>query len=510
MILDGWGVGKEWEKNPIFMAPTPNIDNLLANYPSTIIKAAETGVGLIPGHQGSSEIGHYIIGAGRNVLLPQGKVMMAGQSGRIFKNDAYLTGMKNAKAKKSVVHLMGLLSDEGVHSYDETCFKLLEMAKKNGIDKVYIHIFSDGRDVAPQTVERYIKRLQEKMKEFGVGEIASIVGRYFAMDRDHRWDRTEKAWRCLALGRGERTAGSIEEAVKEAYKLNETDEFIKPTKIVDESGDPVGVMKDGDTVILWNFRVDRAIQLTQAFVEDEFEGFTREVRPKVFFVATSQYYPGIDAPVAFYREKVPNNFAETLAKHKLTQLRVAETEKWVYFTTIFNSMREEPFPGEDRVLIPSDKVATYDLAPKMKAIEIAEVAAKGIKSEKYDFIGMNFANPDILGHTGIQEAIKIGIETVDKAVGIVLKALDEKDGVALVTADHGNPEISWDENVDQPHTYHTTSDVPLILYGSREFTSDIRLKDGGALKDIAPTMLDILDIAKPKEMTGGSLIQHSK
>lgn len=506
MILDGWGVGREWDKNPIFLAPTPNIDNLLANYPSTEIAAAEEGVGLPPGHQGSSEIGHYIIGAGRNALLPQEKVMLAGKTGEIFSNDAYVTGMDNALKNGSAVHLMGLLSEEGVHAYDQTCFRLMELAKKKGVGKVYIHVFTDGRDVPPKTAGKFLSRLEEKIKELGIGEIATVMGRYFAMDRDHRFERTEKAWRAIALSQAEYQAASAWEAVERSYEHGKTDEFIEPTLIMDKNGNPVGRMQDNDSVIFWNFRIDRAIQLSQAFVEDEFEGFTRERRPRVFFVATSEYYQGLDAPVAFFREQIPNNFAEVLSAHGLKQLRIAETEKWVYFTTIFNSMREEPYPGEDRILIPSDKIATYDLAPEMKAKEIAEKAAEEIAKGEYDFVGMNFANPDILGHTGKQEAIKQGIAAVDRAVGIVLAVVRGKDGVAIITADHGNPEVSWDEGQNQPHTYHTTSKVPFIVYGSKSYVAGLELKDGGALRDVAPTMLSILDIAKPKEMTGQSLL----
>jgi len=501
--MDGWGIGDEWEHNPIFLAPTPTIDDLIKNQPHTIIGAAGTKVGLTMGHQGSSEIGHYTIGAGRNVLLPQTMLSQAVKTGEIFKNQAYLEAFKKAKANDSGVHFFGLLSDKGVHGYDETLHALLEMAVKNQIkpDKINIHVISDGRDTSPKEVKKYLERLVKKQKELGldVSSIKTIIGRWWIMDRDHRWERVEKSFNAITYAQSQYKAKTVDEAIDQAYERGETDEFITPIVINDYQG-----VAKGDIVINFNYRVDRAIEISQAFVEEEFEGFKRaQGKPDVHYVATTEYYKGLDTPIAFQRPEVKNSLGEVLAKKGLTQLRISETEKWVYLTTIFNSMREEPFENEDRILIPSDKVATYDLKPEMKAIEIAETVVKKLQEQKYDVIIVNFANPDILGHTGIKKAVIVGIETVDKAVGMVLDEINKQKGVAIITADHGDAEICWDCKVDQSHTAHTASDVPFFLVGA----GNVKLKPNGILADIAPTILDLLNIEKPEEMTGESLIK---
>ena len=503
IIMDGWGIGKDWEHNPIFLAPTPTIDDLIKNYPNTTIGAAGTKVGLTVGHQGSSEIGHYIIGAGRNVLLPQTIVSQAIASGEIFKNKVYLNAFSRAKEKKSNIHFLGLLSDKGVHSYDETLHALLEMAIKNKIllKKIKVHVFSDGRDTEPQSVEIYLKRLEKKQKELGIKIplVKTIMGRFWAMDRDHRWERVEQAFNTIVYGQGNYRADSAEKAVKLAYQRKETDEFIKPTIINDYNG-----VTEDDVVINFNYRVDRAIELSQAFVEEEFEGFPRaKGKPNIYYVATTKYYKGLNAPFAFKRHEVKNCLSEVLSAAGLKQLKITETEKWVYLTTIFNGMKESPFTGEDQILIPSDKVKTYDLKPEMKAMEIANTVVRKLQEKKYDVIMINFANPDILGHTGIKEAVMIGIKTVDRAVGLVLKELKKQDGIAIVTADHGDAEICWDDECKQPHTHHTASDVPLFIVGGGK----IKLRPDGILADIAPTILDLLSLKKPQEMTGKSLIQ---
>lgn len=496
-IMDGWGIGEDDEHNPIFLADTPNIDHFLDTYPHTIIGAAGEYIGLTPGHQGSSEMGHLIIGAGRNVLLPQTQVKNATSSGDILKNKAYLESLDKLKKNNSRLHLMGLLSDKGVHSYDETCHVLLKLAKDHGVpnDKIFVHIFSDGRDAGPQTVKQYINRLHD----LGIGQIASIMGRYWGMDRDHRWERVAKAYKLYTQGIGDYSEKTVKQAVEKSYDRDETDEFIKPTVIIKD-----GHFKDGDVVWNFNYRVDRAIEITQSLVEPEFKHFAREVWPKIHYVALTDYYDGIPCPVAIYREVPKNTIGEILSKNNLTQLRCAETEKWIYVTKIFNGLQEDPFPGEDRKLIPSDKIATYDLKPEMKALDIAKVVANHIHKKTYDVYFINFANPDILGHTGNKEAIMKGVHTVDIAVGLVYEEVLNMNGIMLVTSDHGDAEVVWDKDTGQPHTYHTDSHVPFIYIN--EEGKSATLREMGSLKDVAPTMLKLLNITKPDEMTGESII----
>ncbi|MBU1166992.1 2,3-bisphosphoglycerate-independent phosphoglycerate mutase [Patescibacteria group bacterium] len=511
IIMDGWGVGKDWEHNPIFLAETPNIDRLLKDYPNTEIGAAGTKIGLTMGHQGSSEIGHLIMGAGRNVLLPQTIVTKAMETGELFNNDAYKKVFAVAKKNKSKIHLMGLLSDKGVHAYDTFCHSLIEMAQKEGLeDQIYLHIFSDGRDVAPKSVEKFIERLREKKVKLGIKRslVASLMGRYYAMDRDHRWERTERAFKTLVHGRGDFTAESVDEAVAKAYDREETDEFITPTVILNDNGDPRAMIENGDAVIHFNYRVDRAIQLSEAFLEEDFEGFPREAGlPQVAYAATTEYYEGMKAAIAFRRPEVKNTLGEVLSKNGLNQFRISETEKWVYLTKIFNGIKEVEFKGEERVLLPSDKVATYDLAPKMKARKISGLVVKKIKEDAPDTVFINFANPDMLGHTGVKEAVIEGIETVDTAVGEVIEATLEKDGTIIVTADHGDAEICFDEECGQAHTSHTEADVPFILVSNNQKLQQAKLRPDGILADIAPTILSLLGFKIPPEMTGKNIIK---
>jgi 2,3-bisphosphoglycerate-independent phosphoglycerate mutase len=495
--MDGWGIGEDDEHNPIFLADTPNIDHILDTYPHTIIGAAGEHIGLTPGHQGSSEMGHLIIGAGRNVLLPQTQVQQAVETGKILENKIYLNAIEKAKKNKSRLHLMGLLSDKGVHSYDESCHSLLKLAKEGGIpnDKIFIHIISDGRDVAPKSVKTYIERLNK----INIGRIGSIIGRYWAMDRDYRWERVKKAYNMLTQGIAVRTAKTIDEAVKNAYKQGETDEFIKPTIIEKNS-----YFKDKDVVLNFNFRVDREIEITQALIEPGFKEFKRIQFPKIHYVAMTDYYESISCPVAFKRHLPKNTLGEILSKNNLTQLRCSETEKWIYLTKIFNGLVEDPFPGEVRKLIPSDKVATYDLKPEMKAMEIAKEVANHIHQKSFDVYFINFANPDILGHTGNKKATMKGIHTVDTAIGLIYEEVMNMDGITIITADHGDAEIIWDPIAQQPHTYHTDNHVPFIYIDEKN--KSVILREAGTLQDIAPTILKLLNIEKPKEMTGKSII----
>jgi len=497
IIMDGWGIGENDENNPIYLAPTPNIDHLLATYPHTIIGAAGTFIGMPPGHQGSSEMGHLIIGAGRNVLLPQMQVRRALETGEISKNKILLKAFTFAKKKKSRLHLMGLLSNFGVHSYDEACHKILELAVQCGIKKenIFVHVFADGRDAPPQSVEMYVRELEK----VGIARIATIMGRWWAMDRDHRWERVSEAYKTLVMGQGQFNANDIHEAIEMAYKRQETDEFIRPTVIDEESN-----FRENDVVINYNFRVDRAIEITQALIEKNFKEFARPVWPKIYYVAMSDYYEGMPCPFIFKRPIITNTLGEVLSREGLTQFRCTETEKWPYMTTILNGLREEPFPGETQKLIPSDKVPTYDLAPEMQAIPIAKEIIKHLHQKDFDAYFINFANPDILGHTGVKEAIMKGVQTVDTAVGLIYQAVLNQDGIILITADHGDAEICWDRAKQCPHTHHTDNFVPFIYIDEKN--KKAKLRENGALADIAPTILKLLNLPVPKEMIQESLI----
>ncbi|MFA6272153.1 MAG: 2,3-bisphosphoglycerate-independent phosphoglycerate mutase [Patescibacteria group bacterium] len=505
IILDGWGIGKKDEHNPIFLAPTPTMDNLEKTRPHTRIKAGGEGIGLEHGHQGASEIGHLIIGAGRNALLPQMQIKQAILSGKLLKEPAYVNAIKKIKQDNGALHLIGMLSNEGVHSYDLTCHMILELAAKEKLDKVYIHIFADGRDTPPKEVEIYLDRLKTVMKELKVGEIASVMGRYWAMDRDHRWERVEKAYRALTEGKGDYQADSVDQAVADAYRRGESDEFIKPT-IITKNGKPLAVIKNGDAVFNFNFRVDRAIEITQAFVEDNFKEFSRPNKLNIQYVALTDYYDRIPVPFAIARERIKNCLGEVVSKAGLKQLRISETEKWVYCTKIFNGMHEDPFDGEDRILIPSDKIATYDLKPEMKVAEITETVLQKLDEHIYDLVVINYANPDILGHTAIKEAVIKGVATIDKYLAKLLKKAQAIGATVIITADHGNAEITYDQHKNMEHTHHTDADVPLIIISEKPELKKCKLHSG-ALKDVAPTALAILGIEKPKEMTGISLIE---
>ncbi|MFA6415983.1 MAG: 2,3-bisphosphoglycerate-independent phosphoglycerate mutase [Candidatus Paceibacterota bacterium] len=505
IILDGWGLAPAGPGNAISLAQTPNMNALWANYPHTEIGAGGEAIGLPDGHQGSSEIGHLIIGAGRNVYLPQGQVEQAISSGEIFSNPAYQSAIDFAKKNNSTLHLAGLMSDKGVHNYDELTFALIEMAAKNGLTKVIVHFISDGRDTRPDEAKTYLTRLENTFAKFGIGQVGTVMGRYFIMDRDHRWDRVEKGYSALVDGVGDFTAPSPLEAIDQAYTRGETDEFIKPTVIVDEAGAPIGQIKNGDALVWVNFRTDRSIEITQAFIEPDFQDFARGPKLDIKFVGTFKYYDTMPADSAFTKDVPKNTMGEIVSQAGLKQFRVAETEKWIYVTTIFSGMREEPFPGEDRKLISSDKIATYDLAPKMHALDIAQAAVEAINSDKYELIMMNFANPDIVGHTGNIAAAIEAVEECDRAVGLVVEATKAKNGLAIISADHGNVESMLTAD-GQMETQHSANKVPLIIVCDDPAYKNIGLKDGGALQDVTPTILEILGVAQPTEMTGQSLI----
>lgn len=500
IVLDGWGIGKEYEGNAVYLANTPNFDRLMENFPNTQLKASGLAVGLPEGQMGNSEVGHLNIGAGRIVYQELTKISKSIEDGAFFEKEEFLKAIENAKKNNSKLHLMGLVSDGGVHSHNTHLYALLELCAKENFKDVYIHAFLDGRDVPPTIGKQHITELQQKIEEIGVGKIATVIGRYYAMDRDRRWDRTKLAYEAMVLGRGKRDTCPIE-AVAKSYKEGINDEFIVPTVIVEE-GEPVATIDSGDSIIFFNFRPDRARQITRAIVDEEFTGFERKKKVDTFFVTMTEYDKTIEnVHVAFKTEIPTNTLGEYVSNLGLNQLRIAETEKYAHVTFFLNGGREVPFENEDRILIPSPKVATYDLKPEMSAIEVKEEVLKRLNMDKYDLIILNFANPDMVGHTGKLEAAIKAVETVDACLGEIVDLLLEKGGKAIVTADHGNAEMMIDEKDNSPVTSHTTNKVPLILVGEE----GVKLREG-ILADIAPTLLDIMGVVKPKEMTGETLI----
>ncbi|AEG61798.1 2,3-bisphosphoglycerate-independent phosphoglycerate mutase [Desulforamulus ruminis] len=503
IVLDGWGLSANRDGNAIALADTPNINRLLFQYPHTQLACSGEAVGLPQGQMGNSEVGHLNIGAGRVVYQELTRITKSIKDGDFFKNPVLLEAMQMVKAKDSALHILGLLSDGGVHSHIKHLMAALKLAQQQGLTKVYLHAFLDGRDVPPSSAKVYMNALLAKMKEIGVGQIATVAGRYYAMDRDRRWERTELAYRAMVYGEG-LLANSPVEAIDVGYERQETDEFIKPTVVTDDHKQPLAKIADGDAVLFINFRPDRARQITRAFVDEDFTGFDRGAqRPKVHFVCMTVYDKTIDAPVAFPPTKLENTLGEWLSKQGCRQLRLAETEKYAHVTFFFNGGVEAPNPKEDRVLIPSPKVATYDLEPEMSAYEVTEAFLENLKSGKYQVMVVNFANPDMVGHTGDLKATRIAIETVDKCIGKIVAAVLEKSGTVLITADHGNAEKMRDEK-GGAFTAHTTDPVPFILVNDGH--KGAKLRRGGSLQDISPTILDLLGLPKPPEMTGESLL----
>lgn len=500
LILDGYGINKTTEKgvNAIAEAKTPVMDALMAKCPHAKLSASGMDVGLPDGQMGNSEVGHTNIGAGRIVYQELTRITKSISDGDFFENEAFKGAVDNCLKNGSALHLMGLLSNGGVHSHNGHLYGLLELAKRAGLKKVYVHCFMDGRDVPPSSGADFIKELQDKMAEIGTGEIATVMGRYYAMDRDNRWERVEKAYNAMAYGDGVK-ASDAHEAVLESYKNNVTDEFIVPA-VITKNGEPTAKITGKDSVIFFNFRPDRAREITRTFVDAEFTGFERTLI-KPYFVCMTQYdaqMPNVE--VAFKPEKLVNTFGEIISKKGLKQLRIAETEKYAHVTFFFNGGVEAVYEGEDRALIPSPKVATYDLQPEMSAYQVKDEVINRIKSDVYDVIILNFANCDMVGHTGVFEAAVKAVEAVDTCLGEVVDAILKQGGCALITADHGNADKMKEED-GEPFTAHTTNPVPLVFAGG-----DRELKDG-RLADLAPTLLDIMGIEKPAEMTGTSLLK---
>lgn len=502
MILDGYGLNEKTSGNAVAEADTPVMDKLMQECPFVRGNASGMAVGLPEGQMGNSEVGHLNMGAGRIVYQELTRITKEIQDGTFFENPALLHAVENCKKKNSALHLMGLLSDGGVHSHNTHLYGLLELAKRHGLEKVFVHCFLDGRDTPPSGGKEYAEALAAEMDRLGVGRIASVMGRYYAMDRDNNWDRVKLAYDAMVNGQGLTAACGVC-GIQESYDRGETDEFVKPT-IAAGVGEQAAVIADGDSVVFFNFRPDRAREITRAFCDDDFKGFDRGARREVTFVCFSDYDPTIpNKEVAFHKVSVDNTFGQWLAANHMTQARIAETEKYAHVTFFFNGGAEEANEGEDRILVNSPKVATYDMKPEMSAYEVCEKLTTAIRSGKYDVIIINFANPDMVGHTGVEAAAIKAVEAVDECVGRTVEAIKEVDGVLFICADHGNAEQLVDYETGEPFTAHTTNQVPFLLVN---YDSGYTLREGGCLADIIPTLIEIMGMEQPAEMTGKSLL----
>ena len=502
MILDGFGLNDNTKVNAVYSAKTPNIDNLMAKYPYVKGNASGLAVGLPAGQMVNSEVGHLNMGAGRIVYQDLTRITKEIEDGDFFRSEVLLQSIENVKANNSSLHLFGLLSDGGVHSHNTHLYGLLELAKRNGLEKVYVHCFLDGRDTPPSSAKGFISELESKIKEIGVGKIATVCGRYYAMDRDNRWERVARAYDLLTKGIGAEYEAAVE-GVEASYNAGVTDEFVEPIVVI-ENGAPVATVKDNDSVIFYNFRPDRAREIARAFCADDFDGFEREKRINTNYTCFTEYDVTIpNKKVAFEKVKIVNSLGEYLSACNKTQARIAETEKYAHVTFFFNGGIEAPNEGEDRILVNSPKVATYDLKPEMSAYEVTDKLVEAIKADKYDVIIINYANPDMVGHTGVEKAAIKAVEAVDECVGRAVDALLEVNGVMFLCADHGNAEQLIDYETGDSFTAHTTNQVPFILINYDEAYT---LREGGCLADIAPTLLEIMKLLKPQEMTGKSLL----
>jgi 2,3-bisphosphoglycerate-independent phosphoglycerate mutase len=504
-VLDGWGYRAESEGNAIALARKPTYDELLRKFPNTLIQASGPAVGLPEGQMGNSEVGHLNLGAGRVVHMDITRIDQLVASKQLQNVPLFQQAMERGRQQQ--LHLLGLLSDGGVHSHIDHLFALLEMAKQQKVEKVFVHCFMDGRDTPPHSGRDFLRQLQQRMRELGVGKIATVIGRYYAMDRDNRWERVELAYRAVVHGEAETRSNDPVAALQKSYEQGVTDEFVKPIVITDGDGpsaQPVTKIHDNDAVIFYNFRADRARQMTRALVEPDFPGMTDPKRPKnLFYVAMTQYdknWPWLKYVIG--PEKLEHILAQVFADLEYKNLRCAETEKYAHVTYFFNGGIEKPFAGEERILVPSPKVATYDLKPEMSAEGITDTVVKAIESNSFDAIIMNFANADMVGHSGKLEAAVKAVETIDAGLARIYQTLKPRGGVWLITADHGNAETMIDPKTGGPHTYHTTNPVPLILVSE---DNSFKLNSGGSLRDIAPTMLSILGQPQPKDMSGRDL-----
>jgi len=503
IILDGWGYSETSQSNAIAAAHTPVWDKLWKERPHTLISGSGSAVGLPNDQMGNSEVGHLNLGAGRVVYQEFTRVSRAIRTGSFFNNQTLTDAVDNAVAAGKALHLLGLLSPGGVHSHEEHIFAMAELAAQRGVEKLYLHAFLDGRDTPPKSAESSIKAMNETFERLGKGRFASVIGRYYAMDRDHRWPRIQAAYDLITAGIAEHQAEDAQSALAAAYERGETDEFVTATAIAPAGEQPVTV-EDGDTIIFMNYRSDRARQITRPFIEPNFNCFVRARTPKLgSFVSLTEYHADFDIPVAFPPDRLHNVFGEYISGLGMRQLRIAETEKYAHVTFFFNGGREEPFPGEDRILVNSPNVSTYDLQPEMSAAELTDKLITAIESESYDVIICNFANPDMVGHSGNFDATVKAIEFLDGCIDRIVNSIEKAGGEALITADHGNAEQMRGEDTGQPHTAHTVNPVPLIYIGKRQAT----MLENGVLSDIAPTMLQLMNTPIPAEMGGQSLVQ---
>ena len=501
MILDGFGENPKKEGNAVKLAKTPNIDRLMKEYPNTKIAASGLAVGLPEGQMGNSEVGHTNIGAGRIVYQELTRITKSIENGDFFSNEELVKAMENCKKNNSKLHILGLVSDGGVHSHIRHLFGLLEMAKRRDVEEVYVHCFLDGRDTPPASAESYIQELEEKMKEKGVGKIATVAGRFYGMDRDKRWNRIQKAYNAMVFGEGNKSTQVIN-AIESSYQKEVFDEFVEPT-VITNGEKPVATIEDGDSVIFFNFRPDRAREITRAIVDKDFNEFETK-KMNTYFVCFTNYDETMpNVHIAFKKEMIKNTLGEIVSKNGGKQLRIAETEKYAHVTFFFNGGEEKQYEGEDRILVPSPKVETYDMKPELSAYEVTQKVVEAINSEKYNCIILNYANPDMVGHTGSLSAAIKAVEAVDECVGKVITAIESQKANLIITADHGNAEQMIDYKTGEPHTAHTTNLVPLILISEKE---NVKLREG-KLADIAPTLLELMGLEKPKEMTGESLIE---
>ncbi|SHF07177.1 phosphoglycerate mutase [Seinonella peptonophila] len=500
VILDGFALREETHGNAVAQANKPNFDRYWQQYPHTTLQASGHAVGLPEGQMGNSEVGHLNIGSGRVVYQDLTRITRAVEDHSFDDNPVLVQTIDHVKQKGSALHLHGLLSDGGVHSHISHLFALLDLAKKHQVESVYVHAYLDGRDVPPDSARLYLKQLQEKMSSIGLGQLASVHGRYYAMDRDKRWDRVEKSYRVIVDGKGETATDSLS-LVEESYQKGVFDEFILPTVMLDKVGQPVGTLQPDDAMICFNFRPDRVIQISQAFAEPSFAAFNRSHDPNhLFYVCFTHYSDSVKGDIAFLPAHLKQTYGEVIADHQLQQLRIAETEKYPHVTFFFNGGREEPFPGEERILIPSPKVATYDLQPEMSAYQVTDALLEALQSDRFETIILNFANPDMVGHSGKLEPTIQAVQAVDECLGKIVDLVLSKQGVAVITADHGNADMVIDDQ-GQPHTAHTTFPVPCIVT-----LPGVKLREDGILADLTPTMLDLLDIKQPQQMSGKSLI----
>ncbi|GGJ83528.1 2,3-bisphosphoglycerate-independent phosphoglycerate mutase [Pseudomonas matsuisoli] len=499
MILDGVGHSETPEHNAVFAAKKPVLDRLMATQPNGLISGSGMDVGLPDGQMGNSEVGHMNLGAGRVVYQDFTRITKAIRDGEFFDNAVIGAAVDKAVANGKAVHIMGLLSDGGVHSHQDHLMAMIELAARRGAEHIYLHAFLDGRDTAPKSAKASLELADSTFARLGKGRTASLIGRYFAMDRDNRWDRVQQAYELICDGKGAFNVASAVEGLQAAYNRDESDEFVKATTV----GTPVQI-EDGDALVFMNFRADRARELSRCFVEDDFDGFARARQPKLGgYVMLTQYAASIPAPCAFPPSTLHNVLGEYLAKNGKTQLRIAETEKYAHVTFFFSGGREEPYEGEERILIPSPKVATYDLQPEMNAPEVTDRIVDAIEHQRFDVIIVNYANGDMVGHTGVFSAAVAAVECLDTCIGRITEALEKVGGEALITADHGNVEQMEDESTGQAHTAHTTEPVPFIYVGKR----NLRIREGGILADVAPTMLTLMGLPIPEEMTGTSIVE---